>query len=161
VALDVVLLAPEIPTNTGSIGRLCVCLDARLHLIRPLGFSLAENQVRRAGLDYWKYVDLHVHESWQAFLEHAQPPGLVFASTKASRSLYDYRFSPGDALVFGNETSGLPAAFYELYRDRLVTIPMPGRHHRSHNLATAVSIVAYEAYRQLCCATPASTEGAA
>ncbi len=144
----IVLIAPEIPQNTGTIGRLCVCTDARLHLIRPLGFSLDASRVKRAGLDYWHHVDLHVHESWPDFLATARPERLAYLTTKTTRTAYDYAFQDGDFLVFGNETSGFPPAFYEEYADSLFTIPMPGRHARSHNLANAVSIVLYEALRQ-------------
>lgn len=145
----VVLVAPEIPQNTGTIGRLCVCTDARLHLVRPLAFSLDEARIRRAGLDYWPHLDLRVHEDWDAFLASAAPARLFFCTTKTTRSLYTVRFAAGDTLVFGNETSGLPPAFYERYRTDLLTIPMPGLHARSHNLANAVSIVLYEALRQV------------
>ncbi len=145
----IVLVAPEIPQNTGTIGRLCVCTDARLHLVRPLAFSLDEARIRRAGLDYWPHLDLHVHDTWDDFLAAARPARLFFCTTKTSRSLYDVRFAEGDALVFGNESSGLPPPFYERYRDDLLTIPMPGAHARSHNLANAVSIVLYEALRQV------------
>ncbi|NLF19481.1 MAG: tRNA (cytidine(34)-2'-O)-methyltransferase [Lentisphaerae bacterium] len=144
----VVLVAPEIPQNTGTIGRLCVCTETPLHLIEPLGFSLDEAHLRRAGLDYWRYLDVTVHPTWEAFLERARPGPLRFCSTKGARSLYEVRFDEGDWLVFGNETSGLPPGFYERYREALLTIPMPGRHARSHNLANAVSIVLYEALRQ-------------
>jgi tRNA (cytidine/uridine-2'-O-)-methyltransferase len=147
--LNIVLVAPEIPQNTGTIGRLCVCTDARLHLIKPLGFSLDESRIRRAGLDYWKYLDVHVHETWQAFLAREAPGQLVFASTKGGRNLYDARFRNDDYLVFGNETGGLPDDLYRTYADSLYVIPMPGEHARSHNLANAVSIVLYEALRQL------------
>lgn len=145
----VVLVAPEIPQNTGTIGRLCVCTEARLHLVRPLAFSLDEARIRRAGLDYWPYLDLQVHDTWDDFLAAGRPTRLFFCTTKTSRSLYDVRFVEGDTLVFGNESSGLPAPFYERYRDDLLTIPMPGAHARSHNLANAVSIVLYEALRQV------------
>jgi tRNA (cytidine/uridine-2'-O-)-methyltransferase len=144
----VVLVAPEIPQNTGTIGRLCVCTGARLHLIRPLGFSLDAAHVRRAGLDYWPHLDLAVHDSWEAFLAAARPRRLCFASTRGVRSIYEHRFRTGDFLVFGNESAGLPPAFYARYRRGLRTIPMPGAHARSHNLANAVSIVLYEALRQ-------------
>lgn len=144
----IVLVAPEIPQNTGTIGRLCVCTDCRLHLIRPLAFSLDEAHVRRAGLDYWHLVDLQVHADWEAFLGACQPGRLCFASTKGGRSLYEYAFATGDFLVFGNETAGLPSPFYTRYADSLYQIPMPGRHARSHNLANAASIVLYEALRQ-------------
>ncbi len=150
----VVLVAPEIPQNTGTIGRLCVCTDTRLHLVRPLAFSLDEARVRRAGLDYWPHLDLHVHENWDAFLAAERPRRMLLFTTRTRRSLYSVRFEEGDALVFGNETSGLPAPFYERYREALVTIPMPGAHARSHNLANAVSIVLYEALRQTRWAEP-------
>jgi tRNA (cytidine/uridine-2'-O-)-methyltransferase len=147
--MNVVLVAPEIPQNTGTIGRLCVCTDARLHLIRPLGFSLDESRIRRAGLDYWRFLDLQVHDDWDAFLAAARPQRLVFASTRGGRNLYQARFQADDFLVFGNETSGLPKPFYTTYNDCLYVIPMPGAHARSHNLANAVSIVLYEALRQV------------
>ena len=150
----VVLVAPEIPQNTGTIGRLCVCTATPLHLVRPLAFSLDEARIRRAGLDYWPYLDLHVHDSWDTFLAAAAPRRLLFCTTKCTRSLYEVRFADGDALVFGNESSGLPPAFYERYRDDLLAIPMPGPHARSHNLANAVSIVLYEALRQVHWAPP-------
>lgn len=147
--LHIVLVKPEIPHNTGAIGRLCVGLDCPLHLIRPLGFHLSDEYVKRAGLDYWEFLRLTVHDSWDAFLDAVNPPRLFFMSTHGERSLYGCAFQPGDALVFGNEGHGLPDAFYARYRDRLFKIPMPGEHARSINLANAVSIAAYEAYRQL------------
>ena len=147
--LDVVLVHPEIPHNTGAVGRLCVCLDCRLHLIRPLGFHLSDHYVKRAGLDYWPYLRLTVHDSWEDFLSVAVPSRLFFLSTHGERSLYECAFRPGDALVFGSEGSGLPRPFYERYREQLFQIPMPGAHARSLNLANAVSISVYEAYRQL------------
>ena len=145
---NIVLVAPEIPQNTGTIGRLCVCTDCRLHLVRPLGFQTDEASVRRAGLDYWHHLALQIHDDWEAFLAAARPGRLHFASTKGVRGLYDLRFAPDDFLVFGSESSGLPPAFYGRYAAELFTIPMPGRHARSHNLANAVSIVVYEALRQ-------------
>jgi len=148
--LHIVLVAPEIPQNTGTIGRLCVCLGAHLHLVEPLGFSLEESQVRRAGLDYWEHVPLRLHADWNAFLEKERPQRLFFASTKGRSPYWEHVFRQGDYLVFGNETSGLPPEFYERYEDLIYLIPMPGKHARSHNLANAVSIVAYEALRQLC-----------
>ena len=144
----IVLVAPEIPQNTGTIGRICVCTDARLHLVRPLGFSLDASRVRRAGLDYWRYVDLAVYEDWDAFLRTACPERMIFCSTKARRSVFDVRFRLGDYLVFGSESKGLPPRFYERYADALARLPMPGKHARSLNLANAVSIVLYEAMRQ-------------
>ncbi len=143
------LLHPEIPHNTGAIGRLCVGLDAPLHIIRPLGFDLSDRNLRRAGLDYWPHLRLHVHESWDAFLKAESPTRIMLASTKGSASYLDWRFAPGDCVVFGSESSGLPPAFYSKYADLLYRIPMPGPHARSINLANAAAIVLYEAYRQM------------
>ncbi len=147
--MNIVLVAPEIPHNTGAVGRLCVSLGVRLHLVRPLGFSLSEAHVRRVGLDYWQHVDLHVHDSWETFLEVVNPQTLVFGSTRGTRSCFDCRYEPGVSLVFGSETRGLPEGFYERYADALYHIPMPGPHARSLNLSTAVAVMAYEAYRQM------------
>ena len=147
-AFSIVLVRPEIPHNTGAIGRLCVGLGVPLHLIRPLGFHLDDQSVARAGLDYWSHLDLQVHDTWEAYLSAAKPTRLFFLSTHGERSLYDCSFETGDALVFGNESSGLPKDFYGRYRERLFKIPMPGEHARSINLANAVSIAAYECYRQ-------------
>ena len=146
---SIVLLRPEIPHNTGAIGRLCVGLGVPLHLVRPLGFQLDDRSVARAGLDYWPYLDLHIHDTWEDFLKAEAPERLFFLSTRGEKSLYDCRFERGDYLVFGNESSGLPKPFYEIYKDDLFKIPMPGEHARSINLANAVSIAAYECYRQL------------
>ena len=147
---EVVLVHPEIPHNTGAVGRLCVGLGVRLHLIQPLGFSIDATEVKRAGLDYWRHVDLALHADWAAFLAQAgRGARLHVASTRAERSLYDVTFAAGDYLVFGSESRGLPADMYEIYRAQLVGIPMPGAHARSLNLANAVSVVAYEAFRQI------------
>jgi len=146
---SIVLVRPEIPHNTGAIGRLCVGLGVSLHLIRPLGFRLDNQSVVRAGLDYWLYLDLHVHDTWEEYLDAVNPRRLFFLSTHGEKSLYDCSFLPGDAIVFGNESSGLPKGFYERYRALLFKIPMPGEHARSINLANAASIAAYECYRQI------------
>jgi tRNA (cytidine/uridine-2'-O-)-methyltransferase len=148
--LHVVLIAPQIPHNTGAIARTCVGLDAHLHLVRPLGFSLRESRLKRAALDYWEHVRLSIHDDWDRYLAEAAPEELVFASTRATRSIYTCQFSRGVHLVFGNESDGLPETFYARYAHQLVRIPMPGPHARSLNLANAAAIVAYEAYRQLC-----------
>jgi len=149
VKLSIVLVRPEIPHNTGAIGRLCVGLGVKLNLIRPLGFHLNDKSVARAGLDYWSYLDIAVHDTWEEYLAAERPSRLFFLSTHGEKSLYDCRFADGDALVFGNESSGLPRDFYDRYRESLFRIPMPGEHARSINLANAVSIAAYECYRQL------------
>jgi len=149
VDINVVLVEPEIPHNTGAIGRLCVGLGARLHLVEPLGFYIDDAEVRRCGLDYWPHLDLRVHASWDAFLASEQPQDIFFASVRGERDLYECRFRRGGYLVFGSETRGLPMSLRDACRDRLYRIPMPGTHARSINLANAVSIVAYEAYRQI------------
>ena len=146
---SIVLLRPEIPHNAGAIGRLCVGLGVALHLVKPLGFALDDRSISRAGLDYWPHLDMTLHDTWDAYLEAARPKRFHFLSTHGEASLYDCRFAPGDALVFGNESSGLPQDFYARYREALFRIPMPGEHARSINLANAVSIAAYECYRQL------------
>ena len=102
---SIVLMRPEIPHNTGAIGRLCVGLGVPLHLIRPLGFHLDDKSVVRAGLDYWPYLDLHIHDTWEEFLKAENPKHLYFLSTHGEKSLYDCKFEKGDFLVFGNESS--------------------------------------------------------
>ncbi len=145
---NIVLVAPEIPQNTGNIGRLCVCTGSRLHLIEPLGFSLEQSQLRRAGLDYWPHLGYELHSGWNRFLAREKPARMIFLSTRGQRSVYDFSFRPADFLVFGNEGSGLPDPFYQRYADSLYRLPMPGQHCRSLNLANAVGIVLYEALRQ-------------
>lgn len=148
-SFSIVLLRPEIPHNTGAIGRLCVGLGVKLNLVRPLGFRLDDKSVARAGLDYWPYLDLAIHDTWEEYLSSEKPRRVFFLSTHGEKSLYDIAFEPGDALVFGNEGHGLPTEFYSRYEDKLFKIPMPGTNARSINLANAVSIAAYECYRQL------------
>ena len=145
----IVLVAPEIPQNTGTIGRLAVSTDAVLHLVDPLGFSLEDKYLKRAGLDYWHFLDLRRHRDWEEFLGAKEEDArMLFFSTHGERSYFDETYVPGDYLVFGRESAGLPPEFYDRYRDSLRLIPMPGAHSRSLNLANAVSIVLYEALRQ-------------
>jgi len=146
--LHVVLVQPEIPQNTGTTARLCAATATRLHLVGPLGFSLEDRHLRRAGLDYWPNVDLAVHADWQSFcLEHPRAPLWLF-SARASRSYTDVRYRPGDFLVFGGETRGLPIELLAEKGDRALRIPMRGTAVRSLNLANAAAIAAYEALRQ-------------
>ncbi len=147
---DVVLIHPEIPHNTGAIGRLCVGLGWPLHLIRPLGFAIDAKHLKRAGLDYWDQLDLTLHDTFEDYLAARRPTHLSFLSTKGGTSLYEAPLPPGGALIFGCESSGLPPEYYTRYAEQLVTIPMPGAHARSINLANAVAIAAYEAYRREC-----------
>ena len=151
MAIHVVLVHPEIHWNTGNAGRTCLAAGATLHLIEPLGFSLEEREVKRAGLDYWEHVDLRVWKCWEDF--ERELPSLgdpFFFSTKATRSLWDAPLgsSPNAVLVFGRETGGLPAALHERYRDRFLTMPILSSHVRSLNLSTSVGIALYEVLRQ-------------
>ena len=145
---NIILFQPEIPQNTGTIGRLCVSTDTRLHLIEPLGFSLDEKHLKRAGMDYWQYLDLTVYKDWQEFLGKNPDMELYFISTHGTQSYWDTEYPEGCGLVFGRESSGLPKEFYETYQEQLRLIPMEGKFHRSLNLANAASIVLYEALRQ-------------
>jgi tRNA (cytidine/uridine-2'-O-)-methyltransferase len=150
-ALHVVLVHPEIHWNTGNAGRTCLAAGATLHLIEPLGFSLDERQVRRAGLDYWAHVDLRVWPDWQGF--EAVLPSLgepYFFSTKAERPMWDAPFGrAGDiVLVFGRETAGLPAELHDRFADRFVSLPVISPRVRSLNLSTCVGIAVYEVLRQ-------------
>jgi len=147
----VVLVHPEIHWNTGNAGRTCLATGATLHLVEPLGFSLDERQVKRAGLDYWEHVDLHVWPGWEAFERELPSLGEpYFFSTKARRLFWDAPLgAPGDVvLIFGRETAGLPAELLERYRDRLLTIPIESSHVRSLNLSTSVALAVYEVLRQ-------------
>jgi tRNA (cytidine/uridine-2'-O-)-methyltransferase len=151
VTINVVLVHPEIHWNTGNAGRSCLAAGARLHLVRPLGFSLDEREVKRAGLDYWEFVAPTVWPDWDAFEESLPTLGEpYFFSTKASRLLWDAPLgSPPDlVLVFGRETGGLPAILHERYRDRFVSMPLHSEHVRSLNLSTSVGIALYEVLRQ-------------
>lgn len=148
-ALHVVLVAPEIPPNTGSIARLCAATHTRLHLVRPLGFSLDDRYLKRAGLDYWPYVDLRVYDGWRQFRRGRQGVRMHFLSARASRSYLQVAYLAGDYLVFGSETRGLPPAILAAHRDTTYVIPIVSSHVRSLNLSNAVSIVVYEALRQL------------
>ncbi|MFA6043664.1 MAG: tRNA (cytidine(34)-2'-O)-methyltransferase [Phycisphaerales bacterium] len=145
---DVVLVEPEIPNNTGNIGRTCVATACGLHLIRPLGFDTSEKACRRAGLDYWPRLDVQEHDSWEKYLEAASPRRMWLLTTKTSRSLFDVKLERGDALVFGKETAGLSQDFLNRYPAQLVTLPMVAS-ERSLNLATAACTVIYEGIRQL------------
>lgn len=147
--MHVVLYEPEIPPNTGSVARLCAATLTPLHLIEPLGFKIDDKHLKRAGLDYWPFVDLHVHKNWQHFLAAAKPARLLYFSKKAERSYTSINYQDDDFLVFGPETRGLPAPMWQDPTDCALRIPMSGAGVRSLNLSNAVSIVLYEALRQL------------
>jgi tRNA (cytidine/uridine-2'-O-)-methyltransferase len=144
---NVVLVRPEIPPNTGNIGRLCLATQSTLHLVRPLGFSLDDRQLKRAGLDYWNEVSLKLWDSFEALRgSQLADANYFFLTTKARRPYYEARFRRNDFLVFGPETKGLPESLLAGNKDRCICIPMHGT--RSLNLATAVGIVLFEAVRQ-------------
>ena len=147
--MHVVLLEPEIPPNTGSVARLCAATLTTLHLIEPLGFKIDDKHLKRAGLDYWEFVDLRVHKSWAEFHRQIDSQKLLYFSKKATRSYITARYREDDFLVFGPETRGLPQALLDKYPERCYLIPMMGTGVRSLNLSNAVSIVLYEALRQL------------
>jgi len=147
--MQVVLFEPEIPPNTGSVARLCAATLTPLHLVEPLGFKIDDKHLKRAGLDYWEFVDLQVHKSWDDFMRTAAPQKLRFFSKRAARSYTSVRYSDDDFLVFGPETRGLPQHILDFDAERALRIPMMGAGVRSLNLSNAVSIVLYEALRQL------------
>lgn len=145
----IVLVAPEIPHNAGAAGRLALATGSRLHLVKPLGFSLEDKHVKRTGLDYWKDVDLRVWESFEELKSAAEPEANYwFLSTKTKRAHWDADFKDGDYLVFGCETRGLPESIVFAAGDQGIRIPMIEGGTRSLNLSTAVAITLYEAVRQ-------------
>jgi tRNA (cytidine/uridine-2'-O-)-methyltransferase len=149
VGLNIVLVQPEIHWNTGNAGRSCLAAGATLHLIEPLGFSLSEREVRRAGLDYWKHVDLRVWPEWAAFEEVLPSLGRPYLfSTKGKRLYWEARFEKDSVLIFGRETGGLPPELHERYANDLYRMPIHSEHVRSLNLSTCVGIALYEVLRQ-------------
>ncbi len=146
--MRIALVEPEIPPNTGSIARLCAATDTPLHLIGRLGFSIDDKHLKRAGLDYWPWVDVRQHSDWASFVA-AVPGRRLGFSARAARAYTTALYAPGDILVFGGETRGLPAAIRDALADELYAIPIANPNVRSLNLANAVAIVLYEARRQL------------
>ena len=147
--LHIVLVEPEIPPNTGSIARLCGATDCILDLVHPLGFSTEDKHLKRAGLDYWSFVQIQHWHSFDEFLAEQAEQNLYFFTTKTDRPYHTAGFKPGDMLVFGKETKGLPEEILALYQDRCYTIPMTNARIRSLNLAMSAGIVLYEALRQI------------
>lgn len=147
-SLNIVLHQPEIPGNTGAVGRTCVALGAKLWLVRPLGFRIDQKTLRRAGLDYWKHLDWEVADHWEDLVERLQPARIWYFSRFATRSFWEVKFEAGDTLVFGSETVGLPEKLVQADPDRVLRIPTTGK-VRSLNLATSVGIASFEAMRQI------------
>jgi tRNA (cytidine/uridine-2'-O-)-methyltransferase len=148
VPFHIVLVEPEIPPNTGSIARLCGATNTVLHLVRPLGFSTSDKHLKRAGLDYWRFVDIKYWDDFESFLQAQSEETLYFFTTKVSRVYTEARYRPGDYLIFGKETKGLPVDVLRLYEDRCYTLPMVNENIRSLNLAMTAGIVLFEALRQ-------------
>ena len=146
--MNIVLYEPEMPANTGNIGRTCVATGTRLHLIEPLGFKLSEKAVKRAGLDYWDKLDVTVYSDYQDFLDRNPGAKIYMATTKAPRSYTEAVFRDECYLVFGKETAGLPEAFRRAHADRCIRIPIRAE-ARCLNLSNAAAILTYEALRQL------------
>lgn len=146
--LHVVLHQPEIPPNTGNIGRTCVAIAAKLWLIRPLGFELSEKSLRRAGLDYWPNLQWQIVDDWEELLSHFSEPRLWLFTKTASHSYTDVQYQRGDVLVFGKETAGLPPELLQRYSERRLRIPIRPQ-VRSLNLSCSVGVAAYEALRQI------------
>jgi tRNA (cytidine/uridine-2'-O-)-methyltransferase len=146
--LHIVLHQPEIPYNTGSVGRTCVALGAKLWLVRPLGFQVDDRHLRRAGLDYWQYLDWEVVDDWAAFAQRMPGRRPWFFTKRATQPFTNVAFTPGDALVFGSESRGLPPSLVDGNADRCLRIPIAAE-ARSLNLSVSVAVAAFEAMRQI------------
>ncbi len=150
MTLHIVLVEPEIPPNTGNIARSCAATGSKLHLVEPLGFSIDDKTLKRAGLDYWPFVELEVHECLEDFLTKYKDMPMYFATTKGTRHYSEVSYEKNAMLLFGKETAGLPRDLIEKYRERTIRIPMSkDTRLRSLNLSNSASIVLFEALRQL------------
>ena len=150
MAIHIVLVEPEIPPNTGNVARSCAATGAELHLVKPLGFSIDDKSLKRAGLDYWPFVKLHVHESLDAFMEEYDDARKFLATTKGGMLYTEAEYRDGDMLLFGKETAGLPAELIEDNKEWAIRIPMgEDTRLRSLNLSNSVSIILFESLRQL------------
>ncbi|NLY46109.1 MAG: tRNA (uridine(34)/cytosine(34)/5-carboxymethylaminomethyluridine(34)-2'-O)-methyltransferase TrmL [Tissierella sp.] len=149
MALNIVLVEPEIPHNTGSIARTCALTNVSLHLIRPLGFSVDDKHLKRAGLDYWHLVNIYYYDSFNQLLEKYPDGHFYYATTKASKNYTEFEYKDNTFFVFGKETKGLPKEILEENLDRAIRIPMKKDIARSLNLANSVNIIIFEALRQL------------
>ncbi|WP_460218132.1 tRNA (cytidine(34)-2'-O)-methyltransferase [Psychroserpens sp. MEBiC05023] len=147
--LNIVLFEPEIPNNTGNIGRLALASGSRLHLVKPFGFELSDSRLKRAGLDYWQHLDVIIYESIENFFETNNNQKFAFFSSHGHKSHWDIPFEDHMFLIFGKESVGLPKPLITKYKTQLYKIPLYSEHIRSLNLANAVSIVIYEGKRQL------------
>lgn len=150
MAIHIVLVEPEIPPNTGNIARSCAATGAVLHLVKPLGFSIDDKSLKRAGLDYWPFVNLKIHEDLEGFMEEYRDCSMYLATTKGGKFYTDIAFKDGDMILFGKETAGLPGWFIDAHKDKAIRIPMSrDTRLRSLNLANSANIILFEALRQL------------
>lgn len=149
MGFNIVLIEPEIPTNTGNIGRLCLASASQLHLVKPLGFDIDDSSVKRAGLDYWKHVPLHIYESKEEFFSMHTDKKMAFFSSHATKKYWSIDYEEDMFLIFGKESVGLSKEITDTYKEQLYTIPLFSEHIRSLNLSNAVSISVYEGIRQL------------
>lgn len=147
--MKVVLVNPNIPPNTGNIARTCIANDIELVLVGKIGFDLTDSSLKRAGLDYWKYVRLSIYKDFDDFLKEHNFDDIIFISTHGKKLFWDAKFNENSILVFGSETTGYPKDFYEKYIDKMYKIPMKSDKVRSLNLATSCGIIIYEALRQM------------
>ena len=149
MALNIVLFEPEIPNNTGNIGRLALASGCKLHLVKPFGFELSDSRLKRAGLDYWQHLDVQIYDSIDAFLNTHKNENFAFFSSHGNKSHWEIPFKHDMFLIFGKESVGLSKSLIESYKNHLYKIPLYSEHIRSLNLANAVGIVTYEGLRQL------------
>ncbi|OBX22834.1 MULTISPECIES: tRNA (cytidine(34)-2'-O)-methyltransferase [Bizionia] len=149
MALNIVLIEPEIPNNTGNIGRLALASGSNLHLVKPFGFEITDARLKRAGLDYWQHLNLHYYENLEEFFSKNKDANMVFLSSHGEKNHWDISFEDNMFLVFGKESVGLPKALLQKHENKLFKIPLYSNHVRSLNLANAVSIVVYEGIRQI------------
>ena len=150
MSLNIVFVEPEIPPNTGNIARTCAATDTKLHLVKPLGFDIDDRHVKRAGLDYWPYVDLEIHESLDDFIKKYGEKRMWLATTKGGRLYTEVKYEDGDFILFGRETRGLPRDFIHEHEEKAVRIPMSeNTRARSFNLSNSANIILFEALRQL------------
>ncbi|MFN8576877.1 MAG: tRNA (uridine(34)/cytosine(34)/5-carboxymethylaminomethyluridine(34)-2'-O)-methyltransferase TrmL [Candidatus Sericytochromatia bacterium] len=148
MAFNIVLVNPQIPPNTGNISRLCAATKSILHIVKPIGFSLDDRYMKRAGLDYWEFLKMCIYENIEEFVEKNDNSKFIFLSSKVDKVYWDYEFKDGDFLIFGSETKGLPEYIMEKFKEQMYTIPQYNDHVRCLNLSNSVSIVLYEAIRQ-------------
>ncbi len=147
--LNIVLIEPEIPNNTGNIGRLTLASGSNLHLVKPFGFKIDDTRLKRAGLDYWQHINLHIYESIEDFFTKNKNENMVFLSSHGTKDHWSIDFKDDMFLVFGKESVGLPKSIIEKHPDKLYKIPLYSKHVRSLNLANAVSVVVYEGLKNL------------